>query len=72
MFVEVTSPFFNLLCLPMLSVSISALNLHFAGKMNRGLAVIDTMMIIAQGQGKVLSQEDIFLAHVGGWAIEWV
>ncbi|KAI9224128.1 geranyltranstransferase [Blastocladiella britannica] len=42
------------------------------GKMNRGLAVIDTLMIIAQGQGRVLSQEDIFRAHVAGWAIEWL
>ncbi|ORZ35154.1 geranyltranstransferase [Catenaria anguillulae PL171] len=42
------------------------------GKMNRGLAVVDTLMIIAQAQGKTLTEDDIFRAHVAGWAIEWL
>ncbi|KAI9183557.1 Farnesyl pyrophosphate synthetase [Blastocladiella emersonii ATCC 22665] len=42
------------------------------GKMNRGIAVIDTLMIIAQGQGRVLSEAEVFRAHVAGWAIEWM
>ncbi|KAJ3353603.1 Farnesyl pyrophosphate synthetase [Allomyces javanicus] len=42
------------------------------GKMNRGLAVVDTMLILAQAQGRTLTQEELFRAHVAGWAIEWL
>ncbi|KAL7750054.1 Farnesyl pyrophosphate synthetase [Sorochytrium milnesiophthora] len=41
------------------------------GKMNRGLAVIDTLTIIAEHQGRKLSETEVFKAHVLGWAVEW-
>nr|ACJ38671.1 farnesyl pyrophosphate synthase [Chimonanthus praecox] len=40
------------------------------GKLNRGLSVIDSYKSLKQG--KELSEEEIFLACVLGWCIEWL
>ena len=41
-----------------------------AGKLNRGLSVIDSYRLLKEG--KELTEDEIFLASVLGWCIEWV
>ncbi|KAF5192802.1 Farnesyl pyrophosphate synthase [Thalictrum thalictroides] len=40
------------------------------GKLNRGLSVIDSYKLLKQG--KELNEDEIFLASVLGWCIEWL
>ncbi|KAI3834502.1 hypothetical protein MKX03_011962 [Papaver bracteatum] len=40
------------------------------GKLNRGLSVIDSYKLLKEGQD--LSEDEIFLASVLGWCIEWL
>ncbi|XP_077237559.1 farnesyl pyrophosphate synthase-like isoform X2 [Tasmannia lanceolata] len=40
------------------------------GKLNRGLSVIDSYKLLKQG--KELSEDEVFLACVLGWGIEWL
>ncbi|GAV84877.1 polyprenyl_synt domain-containing protein [Cephalotus follicularis] len=40
------------------------------GKLNRGLSVIDSYKLLKEG--KELTEEEIFLASVLGWCIEWL
>lgn len=40
-----------------------------AGKLNRGLSVIDSYKLL---QGRQLTDEEVFLACALGWCIEWV
>lgn len=42
----------------------------FAGKLNRGLSVIDSYNLLREG--KELTQDEVFEASVLGWCIEWV
>lgn len=41
-----------------------------AGKLNRGLSVIDSYKLLKEG--KELTEDEIFLACALGWCIEWV
>ena len=41
-----------------------------AGKLNRGLSVIDSYKLLKEQ--KELTEEEIFLASALGWCIEWV
>jgi len=41
-----------------------------AGKLNRGLSVIDSYRLLKEGQA--LNDDEIFLASALGWCIEWV
>lgn len=46
------------------------LSLHLlAGKLNRGLSVVDSYELL---QGAELTDDEFFLASVLGWCIEWV
>lgn len=40
------------------------------GKLNRGLSVIDSYMLLREGTE--VDDEDFYLACVLGWCIEWV
>lgn len=40
-----------------------------AGKLNRGLSVVDSYKLL---QGRQLTDDEVFLACVLGWCIEWV
>mmetsp|Transcript_11500 Transcript_11500/g.35116 ORF Transcript_11500/g.35116 Transcript_11500/m.35116 type:complete len:364 (+) Transcript_11500:124-1215(+) len=42
------------------------------GKLNRGLAVVQCMKDYISGSGKAVSEEDIFLASVLGWCVEFL
>ncbi|CAK9177157.1 unnamed protein product [Ilex paraguariensis] len=42
----------------------------FAGKLNRGLSVIDSYKLLKEG--KELTEDEIFLAGALGWCIEWL
>lgn len=44
--------------------------LLLAGKLNRGLSVIDSFKLLKEG--KELSDDEFFLACALGWCIEWV
>ena len=44
--------------------------LLFAGKLNRGLSVIESYKLLKQGEE--LSDDEVFLASALGWCIEWV
>lgn len=44
--------------------------LWFAGKLNRGLSVIDSYTLLKEG--KDLTEDEVFLASALGWCIEWV
>lgn len=44
--------------------------LVFAGKLNRGLSVVDSLKHLKSGEE--LTEEEKFLASVLGWCIEWV
>jgi len=41
-----------------------------AGKLNRGLSVIDSYRLLKDGQE--LNDDEIFQASALGWCIEWV
>jgi len=41
-----------------------------AGKLNRGLSVIDSYRLLKEGQA--LNDDEIFQASALGWCIEWV
>lgn len=41
-----------------------------AGKLNRGLSVIDSYKLLKEG--KDLTENEVFLASALGWCIEWV
>jgi len=40
------------------------------GKLNRGLSVIDSYMLLREGTE--VDDEDFYLACVLGWCVEWV
>lgn len=42
----------------------------FAGKLNRGLSVVDSYKLLKQGQD--LTEKETFLSCALGWCIEWV
>lgn len=44
--------------------------LYVAGKLNRGLSVIDSYKLLKEG--KELTEDEIFLGSALGWCIEWV
>lgn len=74
MFLEVTIFPFNLLFSDYF-VTVSLIFLpfkicRFAGKLNRGLSVIDSYKLVKEG--KELTSDEIFLACALGWCIEWV
>lgn len=50
-------------------IDISLTITYIAGKLNRGLSVIDSYRVL---KGEELSEEEIFLASALGWCIEWV
>lgn len=54
------------------SYSTTILSLIFinAGKLNRGLSVIDSYQLLQEG--RELTEDEIFLASALGWCIEWV
>jgi farnesyl diphosphate synthase len=43
---------------------------YIAGKLNRGLSVIDSYRLLKEGQ--TLNDDEIFQASALGWCIEWV
>jgi len=44
--------------------------LWWAGKLNRGLSVLDSYKLLQEG--RELTENEIFLASALGWCIEWV
>jgi farnesyl diphosphate synthase len=42
----------------------------FAGKLNRGLSVVDSYKLLKQGQD--LTEKETFLSCALGWCIEWL
>lgn len=61
------STFFNLiLCVKAFPFWIGLL----AGKLNRGLSVIDSYKLLKEG--KELTNDEVFLTCTLGWCIEWV
>lgn len=44
-------------------------SIGLAGKLNRGLSVIDSYKLLKGGE---LTNDEIFLACALGWCIEWV
>ncbi|KAK9725176.1 hypothetical protein RND81_05G127700 [Saponaria officinalis] len=42
------------------------------GKMNRGLAVVETYGFLKQAKAHQLSEDEFFLASVLGWCIQWL
>ena len=42
------------------------------GKRNRGLAVVDTVRLIAEQEKRIVSEEHLELARVLGWTVEFL
>jgi farnesyl diphosphate synthase len=42
------------------------------GKLNRGLSVVDSLVLLRQHEGKAADEEEETLAAVLGWCIEWL
>ncbi|KAL0407178.1 UNVERIFIED_CONTAM: Farnesyl pyrophosphate synthase [Sesamum latifolium] len=49
--------------------SVLKTELLFAGKLNRGLSVVDSYKLLKEG--KDVTEDEVFLANALGWCIEW-